>query len=113
MKSVKRFEIITTSFLEKTTPKLEKEEDTISSIKEISVRIIKSDNTEWIKSFEPGWTNFTGGMEFENSENFIIIANGTCYIMNPDQNEPIANFGVGFCGIYKASNNRIVLQDQV
>lgn len=112
MRSVKRFEIIATSLQEKKIPRLE-EENTISSTKNISVRIIKSDNSEWIKSFEPGWTNFTGGMKFENSENFIIIANGTCYIMNPNQNQPIANFGVGFCGIFKASKNRIVLQDQV
>ena len=72
----------------------------------------KSDGTQWIANFQPGWTNLKCVIELENTSNILVIARGTCYVMSPDETKPIAVFGVGFSHIFKASENRLVLQDQ-
>jgi len=77
-----------------------------------AVRFYKSDRTEWIANFQPGWTNLKTVIEFENTAKVLVIAYGTCYLMEPDDAKPIDVFGFGYSHIYKASNNRIVLQDR-
>ena len=76
------------------------------------VRFYKSDGTDWVANFKPGWTDLKEIIEFENSEKLLVIACGTCYLMNPDDTKPIEVFGVGYSEVFKASNDRFVLQDQ-
>lgn len=77
-----------------------------------AVRLYKTDGTEWVANFQPGWTVLKEIIEFEISQNLLVIACGTCYIMNPNDTNPIEVFGVGYSEIYKASKGRCVLQDQ-
>jgi hypothetical protein len=78
----------------------------------VAVRLYKKDGTEWVANFQPGWTDLKEIIEFENSINLLVIACGTCYLMNTDDTKPIEVFGVGYSKIFKASKDRLVLQDQ-
>ena len=61
-------------------------EDGINDYSEgLVVRLFKSDNTSWVANFKVGWTNFNHVRSFKNSELIIIIAGGTCYLMNKNQ----------------------------
>lgn len=72
----------------------------------------RTDGTKWVANFKPGWTDLKQIIEFEHSQNLLVIACGTCYFMNPDDTKPISVFGVGVSAVFKASNDRLVLQDQ-
>jgi len=76
------------------------------------VRFYKTNGTEWVANFEPGWTDFKEIIEFEKTQNLLVVACGTCYLMNPDDTKPIEVFGIGYSGVFKASKGRLVLQDQ-
>lgn len=77
------------------------------------VRFYKNDGTGWVANFQPGWTDFAEIIELEKIQNLLVIARGTCYIMNPNDTKPIDVFGAGYCDIFKASKNRYVFQDQI
>jgi hypothetical protein len=76
------------------------------------VRFYRSDGTEWIANFQLGWTDLKHVIQLENTSKVLVIACGTCYLMNPDDTKPIAAFGFGYSHIHQASDNRFVLQDQ-
>ncbi|RPD45182.1 hypothetical protein [Paracnuella aquatica] len=76
------------------------------------VRFYRTDGTEWVANFQPGWTDLKKIIEFDKTQNLLIIACGTCYIMNQNETKPIQVFGVGYSNIFSASNDRLVLQDQ-
>lgn len=76
------------------------------------VRFYKTDGTEWIANFQPGWTDLKQVLEFEKIRNLLVIDCGICYIMNQNETEPIQVFGVGFSNIFKANKDRLLLQDQ-
>lgn len=78
----------------------------------LPVRFYKTDGTEWIANFQLGWTDLKEIIELEKTQNLLIVACGTCYLMNPNNTNPIEVFGVGYSDIFKASNNRLVLLDQ-
>jgi hypothetical protein len=75
------------------------------------VKFYKSDGTNWIANFKQGWTNFSHVQEFTNSDWIVVIANGTCYIINPEEEKPKSVFGVGFSSILVKSNGGIILED--
>ncbi|TDL99657.1 MAG: hypothetical protein C4K58_07125 [Flavobacteriaceae bacterium] len=77
-----------------------------------AVRFYKIDGTEWIANFQPGWTDFKEVIEFDKTQNLLIVACGTCYIMNPNETKPIEVFGVGYSDVFKASKDRLILQDR-
>lgn len=77
-----------------------------------AVRFYKTDGTEWVANFQPGWTDLKQIIEFDKTQNLLVIACGTCYLMNPNDTKPIQVFGVGYSDIFSASNDRLVLQDQ-
>lgn len=76
------------------------------------VRFYKTDRTEWVANFKPGWTDLKEIIEFENSSNLLVVACGICYLMNPNSTKPIEVFGVDYSDIFKASNDRFILHDQ-
>ncbi len=49
------------------------------------VRFYKTDGTEWIANFRPGWTDLKQVIEFKNTQNLLVLACGTCYIVVPDK----------------------------
>lgn len=77
-----------------------------------TVRLYTADGTEWVANFQPGWTDLKEIIEFEKTQNLLVVACGTCYLMNPDDTKPLVVFGVGYSDIFKASNDRLVMQDQ-
>jgi len=77
------------------------------------VRFIKANGTEWVANFQRGDTNFSGVFELANSTNLLIVAYGSCYLMNPDVTKPLAVFGSGYVSIFKMPDGRIILQDQI
>lgn len=75
------------------------------------IRFFKSDGTDWIANFQPGWTNFRTVLELANSK-LLIIASGICYIMHPDQQTPFSVFGLGYETMLKTKNGTYILHDQ-
>ena len=76
------------------------------------VHFYKTDKTEWVANFHPGLTDLKQIIELEKTQNILVIAFGTCYLMNPNDTKPIEVFGVGYSDSFKANKKRIVLQDQ-
>lgn len=76
------------------------------------VRFYKTDQCEWVANFQPGWTELKQIIEFDKTQDLLIIACGTCYLMNPNETKPIEVFGGFYSAIFKASADRLVLQDQ-
>lgn len=76
------------------------------------VRFYKTDGTEWVANFKPGWTDLKVIYELKNTSKLLVIACGTCYLMNPEETKPISVFGVGYSTVLKCQNGRLILQDQ-
>jgi hypothetical protein len=76
----------------------------------VVVRFFPSHGEEWVANFEPGWTNFTAVHELPNIHNLLVIANGACYVMDPDISKPIESFGIEYSAVFRAANNRYILQ---
>ncbi len=76
------------------------------------VRFYRSDGTEWVANFQPGWTDLKRIIELENTRNLLVIASGRCYLVDPNDTKPISVFGVGYSDVFTASCNRLVLLDQ-
>ena len=77
-----------------------------------AVRFYKLDGTNWVANFKPGWTDLKIIYELKDTSNLLIIACGTCYLMNPEETKPISVFGVGYSTVFKTEDGRLVLQDQ-
>jgi hypothetical protein len=77
-----------------------------------AVRFYKTDGTDWVANFSPGWTNLKTVIELADNTNLLVIAFGTCYLMNPDLMKPLSVFGVGFSKFFKMQDKRLVLQDE-
>lgn len=76
------------------------------------VRFYKSDGTEWVANFQPGWTDFKEIVQLEETTNLLVIALGTCYLMNVDETKPIKVFGIGFSKVLRTEKSQYILQDQ-
>ena len=77
-----------------------------------AVRFFPTDGTAWVANFQPGWTDLKLVIELNDSSILLVIAYGTCYMMNPDQTNPIAAFGVTYLQVFITEAGRIILQDQ-
>lgn len=75
------------------------------------VKFKKSDGNDWVANFKEGWTDFNYVHAFNDSELIVVIAGGTCYIMNPEEQKPVNAFGVGFKSILEKEDGGIVLED--
>lgn len=58
------------------------------------VRFYKDDGTSWVGNFAPGWKELNKVFELSNARELLVISGGTCYIMNPNSENPIAAFGM-------------------
>lgn len=77
------------------------------------VRFFKADGTDWVANFELGWTDLKIICELNDTCNLLVIAGGTCYLMNPEEAKPISVFGVGYSSVLRASDGRLILEDQI
>jgi len=75
------------------------------------VRFYVSENASWVGNFEPGLTGLNAVYEFVHNLYVLVIAGGTCYLMNPDFQKPISIFGSGYETVIKTLDGRVILQD--
>jgi hypothetical protein len=74
------------------------------------VRFFKSNGEDWVANFKPGWTDLTFITELPENE-ILIIAKGMGYIMKPDNETPIATFGISIRHIYNIGNDEYIAFD--
>ena len=79
----------------------------------LAVRFYRTDGTNWVANFQPGWTDFSEVQELENSNHLLVIAGGTCYLMNPEETKPLSVFGVAVAASFRLANGFLVLQSDV
>ena len=77
-----------------------------------AVRFYKKDGTQWVANFQPGLTYLKTIVELNCTTNLLVIAFGTCYLMNPDQTKSLSVFGVGYLTLFTTQDSRLILQDQ-
>jgi hypothetical protein len=77
------------------------------------VRFYKSDGTEWVANFKPGWTDLVYVHKFSKNNNLLIIAQGLCYIINPDETKAISIFGCDYQDKFISYDGRIILYTSV
>ena len=77
------------------------------------VRFYKSDGSEWVANFKPGWTDCSLVVDYTDQNRIVVIAKGQGYIMTPDQPTPIDTFGVGIKDAIKTDDNKIVFVDDI
>lgn len=75
------------------------------------VRFFKSDNTDWVANFKPGWTRCNAIFEFPDSDKIIVVAGGQCYIMNPDFEKPLGVFAVTIDNVIQTDDGTIIMTD--
>ena len=75
------------------------------------VRFYRSDGTNWVANFKPGWTELSEVFDLQGTPNLLVIAFGQCYLMNPEETKPISAFGGAYATAVKVHDGRIVLQD--
>jgi hypothetical protein len=75
-----------------------------------AVRFYKKDGTEWVANFKPGWTGLNAIYEFEGQLSILVIAGGTCYLMNPDEQTPKSTFGDWYETVIKTLDGKLILQ---
>lgn len=111
MKESKRYEILESlpAYGSMYIPVAEKDEPYYSE--GFVVRFFKTDGTDWVANFKPGWTGLNAVHEFEQKLEILVIAGGTCYFMNPDEEKPKLIFGVGYEIVIKTLDGRLILQD--
>ena len=78
----------------------------------LAVRFYRESGEDWVANFKPGWAGFTTVIEFTASAYILVIAFGRCYIMDPDQLQPLAVFGIGYTKTFSTQDGRTVLQEQ-
>ncbi|MGV3632277.1 MAG: hypothetical protein ACO1O6_13795 [Bacteroidota bacterium] len=74
------------------------------------IRMFKTDTSEWIANFQPGWTNLYKVYEFEDTPDLLVIAGGTCYFIDPDECQAKSVFGVDYESVLLTNENQIILQ---
>ena len=79
----------------------------------VVVRFFKVDGTEWVANFQPGWKTLSQVVALEHTSHLLVLARGICYVMSTEETSPISVFGVDYSNIFRASNNRFVLQDEI
>lgn len=79
----------------------------------VAVRFCKSDQTDWVANFNPGGTNLSIVLELSDSQNLLVIAQGQCYLMNPESHEPVAIFGGSYTNIFEKGDGQWVLQNSI
>lgn len=77
------------------------------------VRFYTSIHTNWVGNFEPGWSGFNAVYDFGPELYVLVIAGGICYLMNPDDNEPISIFGVHCQMVIKGLDGKLILNECV
>jgi hypothetical protein len=76
------------------------------------VRLFKSDGSNWIANFEPGWTELCDVIDLKKTSNILIVAQGKCYLMNTEETKPIRVFGAAYTKVLQLETGQLVFQGQ-
>jgi len=77
------------------------------------VRFYKSDGTNWVANFRPGWTVLNQVFDFSEHDKVIVIAGGLGYIMTRDKEKPLSTFGLTINEIFQTDNGSLVCADGI
>jgi len=72
------------------------------------VRFYKADATDWVANMKRGRTEFDTILKLEHP-NLLVIAGGRCYIMNPEDTNPVTTFGKDYQAALQLPDGRIIL----
>lgn len=75
------------------------------------VRFYKSDGTNWVANFKPGWTGLNRIFDFPEHDKTIVIAGGLGYIMSSGSAIPVSTFGIAINEIFQSTNGSLVCAD--
>lgn len=76
-----------------------------------AIRFYKSDGTNWVANFKPGWTNLNRVFDFPQHDIIVVIASGIGYVMKTDDVKPIKTFGLGINQIFQTENGSLICED--
>ena len=79
----------------------------------VVVRFYRTDGTDWVANFEPGWTELSGVFDFPDTDHMLVVACGRCYVMDPEQVHPMAVFGVDCKYALKSPDGQLILSSTV
>lgn len=79
----------------------------------VVVRFYRADGTDWVANFEPGWTDLRAVFTFPDTDRVLVVACGCCYVMDPDETQPIAVFGVDCKYAVRSPDGRLILASTV
>jgi hypothetical protein len=77
------------------------------------VRFFKSDGSNWVANFRPGWTNYYNIFDYPELKTVIVFAGGHGYIMSPDNEKPKYIFGLTITDVLQTSNGSLVCSDGI
>ncbi|QHS61111.1 glycosyltransferase family protein [Chitinophaga agri] len=77
------------------------------------VQFFIADGTDWVGNFAPGDTNFDGVYSFRQSENILVIAGGSGYVIHPDSKTAVASCGSDIENLFVLEDGRMVLHQRM
>lgn len=77
------------------------------------VRFYKSDGTNWVANFRPGWTGLNKVFDFREHNKTIVIAGGLGYLMTVENEKPLSTFGITINEIFQTENGSLVCVDEI
>lgn len=75
------------------------------------VRFFKSDGTDWVANFKPGWTSYYNIFDYPDRDSTIVIAGGLGYIMTTENEKPKASFGLAIKNVIQKNDGSLICAD--
>ncbi len=75
------------------------------------VRFFKSDGTDWVANFKPGWTDYYGIFDYPDHDSTIVIAGGLGYIMSTENETPKSSFGLTIKHVIQRKDGSLICAD--
>jgi len=76
-----------------------------------AIRFFKSDGSDWVGNFKPGWTDLYKVYPYENLGRVVVIAGGLVYIISPESTQPIETFGITMREIIESKKYGLIGSD--
>lgn len=77
------------------------------------IRFYKSNGTDWVANFRPGWTGFNKVFDFPQHDLIVVFAGGLGYIMNPNIEKPKMTFGITIDSVFQTENGSLACSDGI
>lgn len=75
------------------------------------VRFFKSNGTDWVANFKPGWTDYYGIFDYPDHDSTIVIAGGLGYIMSTENETPKSSFGLTIKKVIQKNDGSLICAD--